>query len=657
MNRSGSTLSGWGKEWLDSRNHQGRRVDVNVMKGVSGMARMGTSLGVPGNRKGWKGRQGRTGGRKWKHVVRVEGKPNDGMGKRGHAKVRTVLAVTAAACFCWWKAPQQALANGGAVVQAGTVAADWTALWTALGRQGPLALLTLASIAFFSASETAITTLWPWKVRELAEREGSQSPFALLLKDVGRFLTTILIGSTVANILVTTLVTDAAAACLGPRGVGVTIAVMTLFILIFCEIAPKTIAVQEAAAIARVTIYPLSLVSKVIYPLGRLCTMICNLILKCFGLRTAKEPFVTEDELKLVLSGAEKSGAIEDEERDMIENVLKLQETSVRQVITPLVEVVAIVRDASLHDLRDMWRKYRFSRVPIYDGRIDNITGVAYPIDLLNWGDEESLLKGINVGRVERGAPFFVPDSMNLWDLLMEFRDRKLHMAIVVNEFGGCAGIVTLEDVVEEILGEIYDESDRVGESPNRGITKVTRSEWNVAAKTPLDQLIEQLDADFPVEGYETVGGYLHLLFGRIPLPGSCKVVAVPPRSSWSDIDEAGESMSDADESKWFRITVTAGNAKGALAACFVQISKQEAEQDISNMAIDLDPVQGTFSLELDSPPVENTTYVQNGTSEADVRGKQMQAASEGPGARVERDASTSDLGKEQSSSTEEEES
>ena len=551
---------------------------------------------------------------------------------RARPKVRTVVAVAVAACLCFWKAPQHAMANGGAMVPSGTVAADWTALWTALGRKGPLALLTLASIAFFSASETAITTLWPWKVRELAEKEGNQSPFALLLQDVGRFLTTILIGSTVANILVTTLVTDAAAACLGPRGVGITIAVMTLFILIFCEIAPKTIAVQEAAAIARVTIYPLSLVSNVIYPLGRLCTMICNLILKCFGLKTAKEPFVTEDELKLVLSGAEKSGAIEDEERDMIENVLKLQETSVRQVITPLVEVVAIARDASLFDLRVMWRKYRFSRVPIYDGRIDNITGVAYPIDLLNWGDEETLLKGINVGRVQRGAPFFVPDSMNLWDLLMEFRDRKLHMAIVVNEFGGCAGVVTLEDVVEEILGEIYDESDRVGESPNRGITQVTSNEWNVTAKTPLDQLIEQLDAEFPVKGYETVGGYLHLLFGRIPLPGSCKVVAVPPRSTWSNIDEAGESMSDADESKWFRITVTAGNAKGALAACFVQISKQEAEQDVSNMAIDLDPVQGTFSMEVDSPPVEGSSYAKNGTLELEQGNDEREGAAEDAG-------------------------
>jgi len=557
---------------------------------------------------------------------------------RARPKVQTVMAVAVAACLCWWKAPQYAMASGGGMVPSGTVAADWTALWTALGRKGPLALLTLASIAFFSASETAITTLWPWKVRELAEKEGNQSPFALLLKDVGRFLTTILIGSTVANILVTTLVTDAAAACLGPRGVGITIAVMTLFILIFCEIAPKTIAVQEAAAIARVTIYPLSLVSNFIYPLGRLCTMICNLILKCFGLKTAKEPFVTEDELKLVLSGAEKSGAIEDEERDMIENVLKLQETSVRQVITPLVEVVAIARDASLFDLRVMWRKYRFSRVPIYDGRIDNITGVAYPIDLLNWGDEEMLLKGINVGRVQRGAPFFVPDSMNLWDLLMEFRDRKLHMAIVVNEFGGCAGIVTLEDVVEEILGEIYDESDRVGESPNRGIKKVTSEEWNVAAKTPLDQLIEQLDAEFPVKGYETVGGYLHLLFGRIPLPGSCKVVAVPPRSTWSNIEEAGESTSDADESKWFRITVTAGNAKGALAACFVQISKQEAEQDVSNMAIDLDPVQGTFSMELDSPLVESATYTENGTPEPGQQGDERKADAEEAGTEAKDD-------------------
>ncbi|GAA0146134.1 hypothetical protein LIER_06160 [Lithospermum erythrorhizon] len=314
--------------------------------------------------------------------------------------------------------------------------------------------------AFFSMAETSITTLWPWKVRELAEKEPDNGVFTMLHRDVTRFLTTILIGTTVVNIGATALVTEAATAVFGEAGVSAATGVMTVLILLLTEITPKSVAVHNATEVARIVVRPVAWLSLILYPVGRVVTYLSMGMLKLLGLKGSSEPFVTEDELKLMLRGAELSGAIEEEEQDMIENVLEIKDTHVREVMTPLVDVMAIDATATLIDFHHLWVTHQYSRIPVFEQRIDNIVGIAYAMDLLDYVQKGDLLESSIVGDMAHKPAYFVPDSMSVWNLLREFRIRKVHMAVVLNEYGGTIGVVTLEDVVEEIVGEIFDEND-----------------------------------------------------------------------------------------------------------------------------------------------------------------------------------------------------
>ncbi|GBG76546.1 hypothetical protein CBR_g22294 [Chara braunii] len=432
-------------------------------------------------------------------------------------------------------------------------AASWPKLRALLGLfrdQGPLLAVLLVLSAFFACAETAITTLWPWKVRELAEKEKDPGGvFTMLRRDVTRFLTTALIGSTATNIAATALVTDAVTQLFGEAGIGASTGVMTVVILLLTEIAPKSIAVHNATEVARVVIRPVAWFSIILYPVGRACTVISMALLKFLGLKSSKEPFVTEEELKLVLSGAEMSGAIEEEEQDMIENVLELEDTPAREVMTPLVDVVAIDSEATLMDLRNLWVKHKYSRVPVFEKRVDNIVGVVYAMDMLDYVEQLDLMQTLTVGRIARKPAYFVPDSMSFWTLLREFRIRKVHMAIVVNEYGGTAGLVTLEDVVEEIVGEIYDENDSKEEIRKRAgyVVQIGDGVYDVDANTSVEDLEEEMGVEVP-EGthgphrYETVSGFVCEAFGYIPRPGEAVEIALKHRG---DPDEEGRSSGE----------------------------------------------------------------------------------------------------------------
>ncbi|XP_057970101.1 putative DUF21 domain-containing protein At3g13070, chloroplastic isoform X2 [Malania oleifera] len=366
--------------------------------------------------------------------------------------------------------------------------------------QGLVLAVLLGLSAFFSMAETAITTLWPWKVRELAEKEPADGVFRKLRSDVTRFLTTILIGTTVVNIGATALVTEAATTIFGEAGVSAATGVMTVLILLLTEITPKSIAVHNAAEVARFVVRPVAWLSLILYPVGRVVTYLSMGMLKMLGLKGISEPYVTEEELKLMLRGAELSGAIEEEEQDMIENVLEMEDTHVREVMTPLVDVVAIDASATLTDLHQLWVTHQYSRVPVFEQRVDNIVGIAYAMDLLDYVQRGELLESSVVGDVAHKPAYFVPDSMSVWNLLREFRIRKVHMAVVLNEYGGTVGIVTLEDVVEEIVGEIFDENDSKEEIQKKTGYVVMRAEgiFDVDANTSIDQLSEDLNVKMP---------------------------------------------------------------------------------------------------------------------------------------------------------------
>lgn len=451
-----------------------------------------------------------------------------------------------------------------------------------LKNQGLILAALLGLSAFFSMAETAITTLWPWKVRELAEKESEDGVFKMLRSDVTRFLTTILIGTTVVNIGATALVTEAATAIFGEAGISAATGVMTVAILLLTEITPKSIAVHNATEVARFVVRPVAWLSLILYPVGRVVTYLSMGMLKMLGLKGRSEPYVTEEELKLMLRGAELSGAIEEEEQDMIENVLEIKDTHVREVMTPLVDVVAIDASATLVDFHTLWVTHQYSRVPVFEQRVDNIVGIAYAMDLLDYVQKGELLESSTAGDMAHKPAYFVPDSMSVWNLLREFRIRKVHMAVVLNEYGGTVGIVTLEDVVEEIVGEIFDENDSKEEIQKKTGYVVMRAEgiFDVDANTSIDQLSEDLNVKMP-EGhqYETVSGFICEAFGYIPRTGeSIKVVL--EKENEEEADEYTEAEIERQEEKQkhqvFKLEILAGNARKVSAARFERINDDD---------------------------------------------------------------------------------
>ncbi|CAM6019057.1 unnamed protein product [Sphagnum balticum] len=486
--------------------------------------------------------------------------------------------------------PQLGAVKGKVQLSAAAVWPKTLQVFEVLRDQGLLLSALLGCSAFFSMAETSITTLWPWKVRELAEKEGEGGVFHLLRQDVTRFLTTILIGTTVVNIAATALVTDAATALFGEAGVTAATGVMTVVLLMLTEICPKSIAVHNATEVARLVVRPVAWLSIVLYPVGRVVTALSTSLLKLLGLKSSGEPFVSEEELKLMLRGAELSGAIEEEEQDMIENVLEIKDTYVREVMTPLVDVVAIDATATLMEFRNLWVKHQYSRVPVFEHRIDNIVGIAYAMDMLDYVEQVELLQRLTVGRIAHRPAYFVPDSMSVWNLLREFRIRKVHMAIVLNEYGGTVGVVTLEDVVEEIVGEIFDENDSKEEIRKKTGYVVQRANgvYDVDANTSIEDLTDALEVKIP-EGpyhYETVSGFVCEAFGFIPRTGeSTKVVlrrADVEEGSERRDGETDQQEERRDKFQKFRLEILAGNARKVGSVRFERLESPANERGLT---------------------------------------------------------------------------
>jgi CBS domain containing-hemolysin-like protein len=334
---------------------------------------------------------------------------------------------------------------------------------------------------------------------------------------------------------------------------------LTLVTLVMCEIAPKSYAVQHATAVARVVIRPIAALSVLVYPLGRICTGIVNAFFKLLNIEGSAEPFVSEEELRLVLSGAAKSGQVDLGEQEMIQNVLEMGETPVREVMTPLVRVVGVDKSATLLDLRSLYREHKYSRVPVYDDRVDNIVGVVNSMRML---DVESLddgaLRSTQISALPGfgDSPYFVPESMSVVKLMRELLARKTHMCIVVNEFGGTIGIATFEDCVEEIVGEIYDETDTPDdvESSETYVTEVKEGVFDVDYRCDVEDLADLIGVDIPSSAlYDTVGGFTCDCFDHIPEVGESMVVTLPVKAgaSWDEMDgDADAADSETGETQ-----------------------------------------------------------------------------------------------------------
>lgn len=377
---------------------------------------------------------------------------------------------------------------------------------------------------FMSGSETALTALGEWKIRQLRE-EGNDPTgvFALLERDPTRFITTLLIGNNLVNIAATALVTQISIGLSRSLGfseslaVGYATGLTTLLVLVFGEITPKTIAVHNAVAVSRLVIRPVYLMSIVLYPVGVFFTFLVNIVLRLLRLEPTSTALITENELRLMIRSAEESGVIEAQEQEMIRGIIDLEETVVREVMTPRVDVIAVPETATLREILASISEHRVSRLPVYGETIDNVKGVLYARDLLAFLGEVESLDRVTAGQLMTPANY-VPETLSVLSLLRDMRMRKNHISIVVDEFGGTAGVVTLEDIIEEITGEIYDESDIEEEEE---IVQIDEGRYRILASAHLEEVATRLRLSFDDEGeYDTLGGFLTSRFGYIPQAG-----------------------------------------------------------------------------------------------------------------------------------------
>jgi CBS domain containing-hemolysin-like protein len=378
-------------------------------------------------------------------------------------------------------------------------------------------VLGLIIAAFAAAAETSLTSVSRIRMRSLAEDGNKRARTVTRLHaDPNAYLSTILTLNTVAVIVVSTATALLVGSYLTkiPQAVGTI--VLSVIVLIFCEIAPKSLALRFNERFALVLAGPVQVLTRVLRPLiGGLSAMSRLIVRAATRGHTVRGPFVTEEELKLLLYVGEQEGIVEQEEREMIHGILEMTDKSVREVMVPRVDIVAVESTDSIADVIRVIIEHGFSRIPIYEDNVDNIVGVVYAKDLLRHGvvgDDQRPLKAV------AREPYYTPEAKRVGELLREMRERKVHIAVVVDEHGGTAGIVTFEDLIEEIVGPIRDEYD-TGEVEELQI--VSDNEVVVSARFPVDDLKEELDLPVPNVEADTVGGLVYELLGEIPKVGA----------------------------------------------------------------------------------------------------------------------------------------
>jgi putative hemolysin len=376
-------------------------------------------------------------------------------------------------------------------------------------------LVALLLAGFSAAAETALTSVNRLRIRNDAEEgDASASRILRLIEKPERFLSAILVTSNVAVITASTVATILAINLFGDTGGVISTVVLSLIVLIFCEITPKTWAVQAPERRARIFIGPVEMLSRVLGPLVRVLMFLTNGIVRMFGGAPVKRgPFVTEDELRLLVEVGEQEGVLEEEEREMIHNVFELADTTVREVMVPRPDIITVEADATLDDAMKIIVEGGQSRIPVYADSIDDIIGVLYAKDLLRVLTFSE--RPPSVRSLVRQA-YFVPESKRLDDLLREMQAQRVHMAIVVDEYGSVAGLATIEDLVEQIIGDIQDEYDR----EEQLVERIGDNEFIVDAKISLDELNELLDVELASEEYDTLGGLIYAKLDKIPSAG-----------------------------------------------------------------------------------------------------------------------------------------
>jgi len=358
---------------------------------------------------------------------------------------------------------------------------------------------------FFSSAETALFSISRAKARHIAKEKGLTNALIKKMKDdPHRLLSTILIGNNLVNVGAAALATAMMIELVASNAVGIATGIMTALILIFGEIIPKSLATRNNVLIARLVILPLYWLSILFAPIIYLLNFIPKLTRK-----VQRKSRVTEEELMTFVEVVEEEGGIEEEEKELIHNIFEFDDTSASEIMTPRADMFVINVNDDLNV--EAIIRSGFSRIPVIEEDIDHVIGILNIKDLFM--HQVTSAKQTDVRRV-MSEPYFVPENKKLDHLLQEFKRRKQHLAIVVDEHGGVSGLISLEDALEELVGEIVDETDKV--EPH--IVKLNKNEWRVLGKSEIDDVNEELEMDIPdTKEYDTFSGYILDQIGRIP--------------------------------------------------------------------------------------------------------------------------------------------
>jgi putative hemolysin len=379
--------------------------------------------------------------------------------------------------------------------------------------QSIILILLLILSGFFSSSETALFSISRTKARHLAKLPGKANALIKKMKDnPHRLLSTILIGNNAVNVAASAIAARLAIDLFKNYNIGVASSyaigavtlVMTFLILVFGEVIPKSTATRNSVLVARMVIYPIYWCSLLFKPI----VVFLDFIPKITG-KIKQTPSVTEEELMTFVEVVEEEGEIKEQEKELIHNIFEFDDTNASEIMTPRADMFVIEADRPL-DLKTI-AESGFTRIPVIEESIDNVVGILNVKDLLAYHAKGEDV--MDVRKVMR-PPYFVPEHKKLDSLLGQFKKRKTHMAIVVDEHGGVSGLITMEDALEELVGEIRDETDK--EEPL--IIRQKNKDWIVMGKTDIDEVNEIIGMNIPDSAdFDTFSGYVLEKIGRIP--------------------------------------------------------------------------------------------------------------------------------------------
>lgn len=372
--------------------------------------------------------------------------------------------------------------------------------------------------AFFSSAETALTTVNRHRMRSLSE-EGNRAATKVLriLENPSKMLSTILIGNNIVNISASALATTFTSEVFGSKFIGIATGILTLCVLLFGEITPKTLATMYSDRIAMVYIHIIAPLMAILTPVIWFVDKLSNLIFIVIRVDTEKgKEQMTEGELRTIFDVSEEDGVIEKEEKSMINNVVDFGDSNAKDVMVPRADMAFIQADATLDEVVEAFHEEHYSRLPVYADTKDNVIGIVYLKDLFFFQNQSGKNAAFTVRNIMR-EPFFVYEYQKTSSIMAEMRNRFVSMAIVLDEYATAVGLITIEDLIEEIVGEIRDEFDM---DELESIMKVSERQYEIDASVKLSDVSDNIGIKLESEDYDSLGGYVIELLDHLPAEG-----------------------------------------------------------------------------------------------------------------------------------------